>query len=62
MQVGKSSFYILNDDNINWSQNPLHSAPLLRISKQQRFHLPRIQSSQLIKGFGRNHKTNEKGI
>ena len=38
MQVGKSSFYILNDDNINWSQNPLHSAPLLRISKQQRFH------------------------
>ena len=33
-EVGRSSFFIVNDEGLNWFQNPLHSIPLLQHSKE----------------------------
>ena len=33
-EVGRSSFFIVNDEGLNWFQNPLRSIPLLQHSKE----------------------------
>ena len=33
-EVGRSSFFIVNDEGLNWFQNPLHSIPLFQHSKE----------------------------